>query len=224
MTPRGPILVVDDDASFREFVCRFLDDHGYETRQASSGTEAVAAARAEPPALILLDVNLDDVSGYEVCRTLKEEHGEQLPVVFLSGERTETTDRAVGLLVGGDDYVVKPFDGNELLARIRRCVDRAAALRTGQPSEPSVLTRREAEILALLADGLAAGAIAAELVVSPKTVATHIQRTLGKLGLHSRAEAVAYAHAHGITPAGQSSENATEITATAGTLKQPARG
>jgi DNA-binding NarL/FixJ family response regulator len=199
----GLILVVDDDPSFRDFVCRLLVEHGYEVREASSGAEALAVARATPPALVLLDVNLPDVSGYEACRVLKDERGEQLPVIFLSGERTETTDRAVGLLIGADDYVVKPFDASELLARIRRCVDRAAAFSSAaeRAADSSGLTPREREILVLLADGLPADAIAAELVISPKTVATHIQRILVKMGVHSRAEAVALAHAEGLTRA-----------------------
>jgi DNA-binding NarL/FixJ family response regulator len=201
MKPCGPILVVDDDAPFREFVSRLLVEHGYKTREAASGAEALAIAQSDPPTLVLLDVNLDDVSGYEVCRTLKDEHGEQLPVIFVSGERTDTTDRAVGLLIGGDDYLVKPFDANELLARIRRCVDRANALARDRAADGSNLTPREREILVLLAEGLPANAIAASLVVSPKTVATHIQRILPKLGVHSRAEAVAFAHAEGLTRA-----------------------
>jgi DNA-binding NarL/FixJ family response regulator len=197
------ILVVDDDVTFREFVCRFLEQHGYEAHEASSGAEALAAAQAAPPALVLLDVNLADVSGYEICRVLKDEYGEQLPIIFLSGSRTETTDRAAGLLIGGDDYVIKPFDANDLLARIRRCVDRASAFASNlaRTANGSGLTPREREILAMLAEGLPAAAIARELVISPKTVATHIQRILLKLGVHSRAQAVAFAHAEGITGA-----------------------
>jgi DNA-binding NarL/FixJ family response regulator len=201
MKPCGPILVVDDDASFREFACRLLVEHGFEAREASSGAEALVAAEADRPALVLLDVNLGGMSGYEVCRTLKDAHGEQLPIIFVSGERTGTTDRAAGLLIGGDDYIVKPFDANELLARVRRCVDRANLFGSHRPASASDLTPRELEILALLAEGVRADAIAAALVLSPKTVATHIQRILAKLGLHSRAEAIAFAHTEGLARA-----------------------
>lgn len=112
-------------------------------------------------------------------------------MIFLSGERTESFDRVAGLLVGADDYLVKPFDPDELAARVR------AVLRRAQPSVPAPLqslTRRELEVLRLLADGLDQRQIAAELVISAKTVGTHIERILGKLGVHSRAQAVALAY------------------------------
>jgi DNA-binding NarL/FixJ family response regulator len=140
------------------------------------------------------------VTGYAVCRELREEYGEALPIIFVTGERTEAGDRVAGLLLGADDYVVKPFDSDELLARVRRLLvraDRAAWGNGEQRRNSNGLTEREHEILMLLANGAGQKAIAAELVLSPKTVATHIQRILAKLGVHSRAEAVAVAHREG---------------------------
>ncbi len=201
MHDRGSILIVDDDVNSRALVAALLTRAGFATMiEAPTGEEALAAARAERPTLILLDVFLPDMSGFEVCRTLRDEFGETLPIIFVSGERVEPADRAVGLLVGGDDYVVKPFDPDEFLARVRRAVDRSRREPTGPvtASRPFDLTRREREVLERLAQGLSQSDIAAALVISPKTVASHVQRILAKLGVHSRAQAVAAAYQLGV--------------------------
>src|SRR5206468_3329397 len=118
----GRILVVDDDPHFRVLVTALLSRAGYVTFEAPTGDAALAAARAERPALVLLDISLPDVNGFEVCLMLREEFGNGLPIIFVSGERTEPIDRAVGMMLGGDDYIVKPFDPDELLARARRAI------------------------------------------------------------------------------------------------------
>ena len=193
----NPILIVDDDPAMRELLSSLLDQAGLPTRQAATGEEALAAARRQRPRLVLLDVRLPGVSGYEVCRELRERFGEQLPIVFISGERVEPFDRAAGLLLGADDFVVKPFAPDELLARVRRLVARFTppAAKADRPK----LTRREGEVLNLLANGLAQPEIAKELVISSKTVSSHIQHILAKLGVHSRAQAVAAVH-RGLIP------------------------
>ena len=190
----GPILVVDDDAACRELVSTILERVGYPVREAATGASALAAAREERPALVVLDVELPMVSGYQVCRELRDTYGSELPVVFLSGARTEPYDRAGGLLLGADDYVVKPFDGDELLARIRRLVGQRPSNGAGDHRAAGSLTAREREVLSLLAEGLEQVEIGRRLFITPKTVATHIQRILAKLGVHSRAQAVAMAH------------------------------
>lgn len=202
LEPDGPILLVDDDPAFRELVRSLLARIGYPIVEAADGDEAVEMALADRPSLVLLDVDVPGISGYEVCRALRDTYGEDLPIVFVSGRRTEQLDLVSGLLIGADDYLVKPFDAAEFIARVRRHLLRA-------PRNPSAvngarLTPREHEILDLLASGLDQRAIAEQLVISPKTVATHIQRILGKLGVRSRAQAVAYAHRRGLvddTPA-----------------------
>jgi DNA-binding NarL/FixJ family response regulator len=198
-TDCGPILIVDDDAVFRELVGILLARIGHLTVEASSGEDALEQALAERPSLVVLDVDVPGVSGYEVCRELRDAYGPSLPILFVSGTRIERLDVVGGLLVGADDYLVKPIDPDELLARVRTHLARSApAAPPAHDGEAPNLTRREREILSLLAAGLDQRAIASELVISSKTVGTHIQRILAKLGVGSRAQAVAFAHHHGL--------------------------
>ena len=196
------VLVVDRNAGARSQVASLLERIGYETRQAQNGREALEAASQVQPALVVLEVNLTEVGGYEVCRRLRERFGDDIAIVFLSGDRTEPYDRVAGLLLGADDYIVKPFDEGELLARVRSVLRRhSAAPANGKGSGDSVratLTTREYEVLGLLAQGKDQREIARELFISSKTVAGHIQRILTKLDVHSRAQAVALAHQHGL--------------------------
>lgn len=185
----GPVFVVDDDAGLRALVGDLLRAAEYEVVEAEAGAAALELAADRTPALVVLDVALPGVSGYEVCRSLRERFGSGLPILFMSGECTEPHDRVAGLLLGGDDYLSKPFDEGEFVARVQALLRRSSAVR----SEPR-LTPREQEVLSLLADGMTQDDIAARLVISARTVATHIERILSKLGVHSRAQAVAVAY------------------------------
>jgi two-component system, NarL family, nitrate/nitrite response regulator NarL len=189
MTSAARILIVDDDRQSRLLISRVLKRAGYNTYVAQTGEEALAAAKSERPALVIVEALLPGVSGYEVCRELKDEFGETLPIVFVSGNRTEPGDRVAGLLVGGNDYLVKPFDPNELLARVRRLL--SAALVGGGTAHK--LTQRELDVLSFLVGGLSQSEISEKLFISPKTVGKHIEHILAKLGVHSRAQAVAVA-------------------------------
>jgi DNA-binding NarL/FixJ family response regulator len=189
MTAAARILIVDDDRQSRLLISRVLKRAGYSAYVAETGEEALAAAKSERPALVIVEALLPGVSGYEVCRELKDEFGETLPIVFVSGNRTEPGDRVAGLLVGGNDYLVKPFDPNELLARVRRLL--SAALAGGRTVHK--LTRRELDVLSLLVGGLSQPEIAERFFISPKTVGKHIEHILAKLGVHNRAQAVALA-------------------------------
>jgi DNA-binding NarL/FixJ family response regulator len=200
------ILVADGDEVHRAQVTRLLERIGCETIEASDGTETLEIARHDRPALVLLEVNLTGVSGYEVCRELRDTFGDDISIVFVSGERTEPYDRVAGFLLGADDYIVKPFDEGELLARIRSSLRHSETvpreIANGSTSSVALLTAREREVLKLLARGLTQIDIARKLVISPKTVGTHIQRILGKLGVHSRAQAVVLAHQEGLGEGG----------------------
>jgi DNA-binding NarL/FixJ family response regulator len=185
----GPVLIADDDRGLVVLVSESLRAAGYAVCAATSGDEAIAVAASEPLCGAVLDVNLPVLSGYEVCRELRRLRGPTLPIVFVSGDRTEAYDRIAGMLLGADDYVVKPFDAEELVERFERLVQRVRP-----PWGKRELTPRELEVLTLLSEGLAQIEIAGRLQISPKTVATHIERILSKLGVRSRAQAVAIAY------------------------------
>lgn len=191
----GTVLIVEDDDGLRAYVAELLREAGHSVQAAATGEEALAAARRERPAIALLDVNLPGVSGYEVCRTLRSLYGDGLPILFVSGERTESFDRVAGLLLGGDDYLVKPFAPDELLARVASLLRRASPERRRRASG---LTARELQVLRLLAEGRRQPEIATELVISSKTVGTHIERILEKLGVHTRVQAVGLAYRDGL--------------------------
>jgi DNA-binding NarL/FixJ family response regulator len=188
----GPILVVDDDRAFRELVRVLMDEAGFRTVEAGAGREAVALGREHGVPLAVVDVVLPDISGYEVCRALRHALGERLPVVFVSGVKTDPHDRVAGLLLGADDYLVKPFLPDELVARVRRLLAQRCS-REDSGFDRGELTSREHEVLELLTEGLSPAEIAARLVISAKTVGTHLEHIFRKLDVHSRAEAVAVA-------------------------------
>jgi DNA-binding NarL/FixJ family response regulator len=185
------ILIVDDDDGYRALVATSLAEAGYETLEAPDGRAGLLLAREHALALALLDINLPLLNGYELYWRIRSEQP-NLAIAFMSGERIESYDRVAGLLLGADDYFVKPTDTAELLARVRALVRRSRSVsRESRSTRP--LTPREQEILQLLSEGVTQKEIALKLVISDKTVATHIQRILGKLGVHSRSHAVALA-------------------------------
>ncbi|HEX2460674.1 MAG TPA: response regulator transcription factor [Vicinamibacterales bacterium] len=197
------ILVADGNQSCRSLITRLLRRIGFEAVEAKTGPETLEAVARLHPSLVVLDVGLPEVSGYEVCRELRDDYGSELGIIFVSRERTTPADRVAGLLVGADDYIVKPFDDDELLARARVILLRVSP-RVGTTEDRengaigASLTMREREVLLLLARGQAQAQIAERLFISPKTVGGHIQRILTKLDVHSRAHAVALAHKHGL--------------------------
>ena len=185
------ILVADNEEQPRSLATNVLRKTGYRVIDVDNGDDAIDAARLELPRLAILEVNLPALSGYEVCHELKDEFGDGLPVILVSGQRTEPFDRVAGILIGADDYVVKPFAPDELLVRVRRL------LRSTTPVAPivaSTLTARETEVLRYLAAGLAPAEIASQLFISRRTVGTHLENIMRKLGVRSRAQAVALAY------------------------------
>jgi DNA-binding NarL/FixJ family response regulator len=187
------VVVADDDEGVRSLLVELFDAAGFAVLAAARGDVALSLARQRRPAVALLDVDMPGLAGYEVCRRLRDEFGDELAIVLISGVRMESYDRVAGLLLGADDYVVKPFDPNELIARVRRLLERL-------PRSPTLerLTPRELEVLTLLADGYGQREIGERLVISSNTVGTHIQHILDKLRVHSRAQAVAAAYRNGL--------------------------
>jgi DNA-binding NarL/FixJ family response regulator len=192
------VLVVDDDAGFRALVSDALAQDGFDVHEADNGAGAVAAARKQRPSLVVLDIFLPDLSGYEICRELRAEFGISLPILFVSGERIEPFDRVAGLLLGSDDYLSKPVAVDELLARVRLLIERRPS---NGAADGSGLTDRERQVLGLLADGLTPAQVADELVISSSTVGTHIEHIYSKLGARTRAHAVSLAYQSGVLEA-----------------------
>jgi len=117
------ILVVEDESSIASFVSLYLKNAGYTVRTASTGGEALTMAAAEQPALIILDLNLPDIDGIEVCRRIRK--SADIPILMLTA-RDEDVDKIIGLEVGADDYLTKPFNPRELVARVKSVLRRSA--------------------------------------------------------------------------------------------------
>jgi DNA-binding response OmpR family regulator len=197
--PEAPVLVVDPDPAQRGLVRGLVERAGFRSEAVATGEQAMEAARRERPQLVVLEVRLGDISGYEVCRALREEFGDTLGIMFVSADRTVSCDRVAGLMIGADDYLGKPLAGDELLARVRALARRAGAYdHLKAPALSAGLTGRELEVLHLLADGHDQHAIAQRLVIARKTVGKHIEHILTKLPARSRAEAVAIAYRTGL--------------------------
>ncbi len=145
------ILVVDDEPTVREVVARYLERDGYVVREVGDGGEVHAAIAAFEPDLVILDVMLPNVSGLDILRDVAN----RIPVILLTA-RTEETDRVLGLEIGADDYVVKPFSPRELVARVRSVLRRSAA-----PAPTSGL---------LEFDGLTIDPVAREVVMSDRQI------------------------------------------------------
>lgn len=120
--PEATIVVVDDEPSIRELVSASLHFSGFDVKTASNGTEAIDVITQTNPDLVVLDIMLPDIDGFTVTRRIRQQ-GVEAPVLFLTA-RDDTQDKVMGLTVGGDDYVTKPFSLEEVVARIRAILRR----------------------------------------------------------------------------------------------------
>jgi two-component system, OmpR family, response regulator len=117
------VLLIEDDHDLRRLLRRGLEEEGFEVAQASRGTDAVALAEAERPDLLIVDIGLPDADGRDVCQAIRS-NGVESPVLFLTA-RDQMVDRLAGFSAGGDDYLTKPFDFAELIARLRALLRRS---------------------------------------------------------------------------------------------------
>ena len=129
MTSKPKILIVDDDNNIAELISLYLMKECYDTRIENDGESALKAFSSWQPNLILLDLMLPGIDGYQVCREIR--HTSDVPIIMLSA-KGETFDKVLGLELGADDYIIKPFDSKELVARVK------AVLRRFKPSKPAV--------------------------------------------------------------------------------------
>jgi two-component system response regulator ResD len=201
------VLVVDDEPMVRDVLARYLAHEGFEVDVAADGQEALERVEDAEPDLVLLDLMLPRVDGYEVFRTLRE-RGTVMPVIMLTA-RGEETDRIVGLEFGADDYVTKPFSPREVVARVRAVLRRTAPpadapavlafdgleIDTGRREvavrgEPVRLTRKEFDLLLYLASSPGVTFSRTRLLEDvwdfawdgdPQTVTVHVRRLREKI-------------------------------------------
>jgi len=129
---KATILVVEDEPKITELLKLYLERDGYQVVTASSGELALATFHEKAPELVLLDINLPEVNGLEVCRQIRKES--DLPIIMLTA-RDEEADKLIGLELGADDYITKPFSPREVIARVRAVLRRAAPAQPQQPQE-----------------------------------------------------------------------------------------
>ena len=131
MTSKQKILIVDDDNNIAELISLYLTKECFETKIVNDGEQALREFDSFHPDLLLLDLMLPGIDGYQVCRELR--HTSDVPIIMLSA-KGETFDKVLGLELGADDYIIKPFDAKELVARVRAVLRR---FKVRQPSAPS---------------------------------------------------------------------------------------
>lgn len=143
-TARPRVLVVDDDLGIRELLTSALAFAGFDVATAGTVAGALDAMRREPPDIVVLDVMLPDAGGLDMLRVVRGA-GDRTPVLFLSSRDT-VADRVAGLAVGGDDYMTKPFDLSEVVARLQAILRRAGAPASDAPADDDVLEYRDLRV------------------------------------------------------------------------------
>jgi DNA-binding NarL/FixJ family response regulator len=211
------ILIVDDDLGIRLSVSDYLELAGYSVVMAENGQNALAMVDRYQPHLIVTDVTMPQMDGYELIRQVRLQPAFRLlPVIFLTA-RTNTDERIKGYQLGCDAYLPKPFELNELAAVVRNLLERSQMvesewrqrLRSVEADEeiahakqhPTInldLTQREREVLAELVEGLSNGQIGDRLHLSPRTIEKHVSSLLRKTDTSNRAELVRFAMDHGL--------------------------
>ncbi|HEY9691791.1 MAG TPA: response regulator transcription factor [Oculatellaceae cyanobacterium] len=223
------LLLVDDEPGLREAVQAYLEDSGFNVQVASNAREAWDFLQKNPPDLVISDVMMPQVNGYQFLQELREDaRFKALPVVFLTA-RGMKSDRIQGYQAGCDAYLPKPFDPDELVAIVENLLERRAATTqaagtttdlediarqiaeirgmlqhgssiTQTPSPIRIdLTPREQSVLDLVAQGLMNKEIARRLETSVRNVEKYVSRLFSKTGTNSRTELVRYALEHGLT-------------------------
>ena len=195
------ILAADPELEGRAALHAVAGALGCALEIVDTGAEALAVAQLCQLALVLLAADLAAPSGYEVLRQLRVEFGPGLPIAFLSAARHQERDEVAALLLGADDYLIKPLVTDRWTARLHRLLTRTDAPRRPAATHLGTavrLTNREREVLGLLVEGMRPAEIAQTLCITPKTAASHIEHILAKLDAHTQAQAVAFALRDGV--------------------------
>lgn len=225
----GKLLLVDDEPGLRQAVQEYLQESGFVVTVAGNATDAWGLLQQETPDLIISDIMMPQVDGYEFLKQLRgDPRFASLPVVFLTA-RGMTSDRILGYQAGCDAYLAKPFDPDELVALVENLLDRRIAVTATKDSNEQLediakqiaeirgflnqkggiittpspiridLTPREQSVLDLVTQGLMNKEIARQLETSVRNVEKYVSRLFGKTGTNSRTELVRYALEHGLT-------------------------
>ena len=219
------ILIVDDDNTLRAALTRYLKDRGFVVHNAASGVEGFESFVEHTPDLIVSDVVMPEMDGFDLCVKVREaELGQLVPFIFLSG-RCDLEDRIQGHSIGADDYLVKPFHPRELIAKIEAQLARASRIHSEikraqqpevaqtQPQVPLPLTPAEEKVFWEVVQGFTNKKIGDRLFISPRTVQTHLSNILSKLSLENRSQLIRYAFENGHSPpqkAPQTEDSQTE--------------
>lgn len=201
------VIAADDDPGIRLAVQDYLELQGYTVVAVADGREALEAIANYHPHLLITDIAMPGMDGYELVKQLRQRPELRLlPVVFLTQHNT-TADRIRGYRLGCDAYLPKPFELEELGAVVRNLLERAqiaqAEARFQTPAEAAAaidieLTARERDVLELIADGRSNTDIGQHLHLSPRTVEKYVSSLLRKTATHNRAELLRFALKHGL--------------------------
>ena len=198
------LLLIDDDPNLIFLVKDYLELRGYEVVTAGNGREALRLLERETPNMIICDVMMPEMDGYSFVKRVRENSKTNwIPVLFLSA-KGQSQDRVKGLSTGADVYMVKPFEPDELVAQIESSLKQASRLiqhqEAGSDSKLTIqvpfdveLTPTEIKVVQFVARGMANREIANELLVSQRTVESHVSNMLGKTGLSNRTELARWA-------------------------------
>lgn len=212
------ILIVDDEQDCRTILTCYLENAGYLVQDVTSGIEALKLFEQEPPDLVVSDVVMPDMDGFEFCRRLRATRSGQLvPFIFLSGQG-ELESRIEGHSIGADDYLIKPFQPQELLAKIKAQLERSyrthsEIIRLLQQSAipsrvapvspkpiPLPLTAAEERVFWEVIQGYTNKQISDRLFISPRTVQAHLSSIFTKLNVANRSQLVRFALERGYRP------------------------
>ena len=215
------ILVVDDELDCQAVLAIYLESRGYQVECASSGLEALSIFESNPPDLVISDVMMPHMDGFEFCRRLRSSRlGQLVPFIFLSGQG-ELESKVEGHSIGGDDYLVKPFQPQEILAKVKGQLERSHRIHaeivrllqnsgveqvkipppTVTPeSQPLPLTPAEERVFWEVIQGYTNKQISYRLFISPRTVQAHLSSIFSKLQLENRSQLVRFALEGGYKP------------------------